>query len=221
MIIGIYKISSPSGKIYIGQSINIKNRENQYRNYKGNSSSTGPILLNSFNKYGWEQHKFDIIEECSIELLNERETFWKKYYLELNNNNWSKMLFCELYDRGGGPKSKKTKLKQSISHQNNLLRPEILEKRLINCKKSSTEESKIKRNNNINWEERNKKLSKPRTYYKEIKQLDLNNNIISTYYNIKDILKEFNNPKPQNLYSCLKGEYKTWMGFKWEGIKNK
>lgn len=218
-MIGIYKIINPNGRVYIGQSINIFNRKIQYKNYIGNSSSIGPKLLNSFQKYGYNNHKFEIIEECSIELLNERETFWKIYHLEQFNNDWKQVLFCELYDNGGGPRSKETKQKQSISHQNNLLRPEILEKRLINCKKSSTEESKTKRNNNINWEERNKKLCKPRTYYKEINKLDLNNNIIKTFYNIKDILDEFNNPRPQNLYSCLKGKYKTWMGFKWEGIK--
>ena len=32
-ICGIYKITSPSNKIYIGQSININNRIVHYRNY--------------------------------------------------------------------------------------------------------------------------------------------------------------------------------------------
>ena len=31
---GIYKITSPNGRVYIGQSINLKNRENQYKNIK-------------------------------------------------------------------------------------------------------------------------------------------------------------------------------------------
>lgn len=32
-IIGIYKITSPSGKIYIGQSINIEKRWEKYQKY--------------------------------------------------------------------------------------------------------------------------------------------------------------------------------------------
>jgi hypothetical protein len=31
-IVGIYKITSPSGKVYIGQSINIERRIKEYKN---------------------------------------------------------------------------------------------------------------------------------------------------------------------------------------------
>jgi group I intron endonuclease len=219
MISAIYKITSPSNKIYVGQSIHINKRIIQYKNYVGNSSSIGPRLLNSFQKYGWESHKFEIIEECEVNLLDLRETYWKQYYLDMLNNEWSQVLFCGLYDSGGGPKSDQTKSKMSNTHSHNLLKPEILAKRLINCKNSSTSVSHERRLINTNWEERNKKLNKPRTYYKIFQKIDLNDNILKTYHNINDILNEFNNPKPQNLYSCLKGKYKTWMGYKWKGIK--
>ena len=219
MISGIYKITSPSKKVYIGQSINIHKRIIQYKNYKGNSSSVGPILLNSFMKYGWDNHLFEIIEECNFKILNERETYWKQYYLNLFDGCWGKVMFCGLYDSGGGPKTIKTKEKMSKSHQLHLLKPEILSKRIINCKKSSTDESSSKRLMNTNWDERNKKLKKPRTYYKILNKLDIYGNILKSYTNINDILDEFNNPRPQNLYSCLKGTYNTWMGYKWEGIK--
>jgi len=219
MMSAIYKIISPSKKIYIGQSININKRITQYKNYRGNTSSIGPILLNSFQKYGWEDHTFEIIEECNINLLNIRETYWKQYYLNILKNDWNRVLFCGLYDSGGGPKTPKTKHKMSISQSQNLLKPEILNKRLINCKNSSTQSSHDKRLINTNWEDRNKKLKKPRTYYKIFYKIDLEDNILETYYSIKDILGEFNNPKPQNLYSCLKGIYNTWMGYKWKGIK--
>lgn len=113
-IIGIYKITSPTNRIYIGQSTNIETRKSKY---KGNYQKKQHKIYNSIKRYGWKNHKFDIIEECSIEQLDERETFWKKYYLEQHNNNWSKMLFCELYDRGGGPKSEETKRKIGESNK--------------------------------------------------------------------------------------------------------
>jgi len=110
-MIGIYKISSPTGKIYIGQSTNISRRWKNYKHVDNNN--VGPKLRNSLKKYGSENHKFEIIEECNVEHLNERETYWKQHYI--NQLNWDKMLFCEIYDNSSGPKSEETKQKISLS----------------------------------------------------------------------------------------------------------
>jgi group I intron endonuclease len=80
--IGIYKITNPENKIYIGQSNNIKRRWNYYINFRFISQAK---LHESFKKYGYLNHTFEIIEECSIELLNERERYWQDYYNVLNN----------------------------------------------------------------------------------------------------------------------------------------
>ena len=76
-ICGIYKITSPSGRVYIGQSINITERFNNYRKSlpKGQRK-----LYNSFVKYGFKNHSAEIIEECNLELLNIRERYWQEYY---------------------------------------------------------------------------------------------------------------------------------------------
>lgn len=76
--IGIYKITSPSGKIYIGQSIDIENRQKMYRLMHCKYQTK---IYNSIKKYGWENHFFEIIHECSQEELNELE----KYYINLFN----------------------------------------------------------------------------------------------------------------------------------------
>jgi group I intron endonuclease len=81
-MIGIYKITSPSGKIYIGQSVDIKTR---FRKYKYLNCKRQVYLYNSFQKYGVNNHKFDIIEECLLEQLNEREIYWGTYYKVLEN----------------------------------------------------------------------------------------------------------------------------------------
>ena len=105
-IIGIYKITSPSNKVYIGQSVNVKKRWCSY-----DERTAGPHLINSFNKYGFDNHIFEVIEECSIEHLNERETYWKQCELDKVNGNFSKVLFCDLHDEGGGPRSEQTKIR--------------------------------------------------------------------------------------------------------------
>jgi group I intron endonuclease len=82
-MIGIYKITSPSNKIYIGQSVNLKTR---FRKYKYLNCKRQTHLYNSFVKYGVENHKFEIIEECSLEQLNEREIYWGNYFNVLDKN---------------------------------------------------------------------------------------------------------------------------------------
>ena len=83
-MIGIYKITSPSKKVYIGQSVNIESR---FKSYLGmHSRNSQQVLLHSsFLKYGVDKHNFEIIEECSIELLNERERYYQDLFDVLNN----------------------------------------------------------------------------------------------------------------------------------------
>ena len=80
---GIYKISNPVNKVYVGQSIDIIYRFKQYKN--PNSCSTQTKLRNSINKYGLNDHKFEIVEECMIEELNDRERYWQDFYNCLKN----------------------------------------------------------------------------------------------------------------------------------------
>lgn len=92
-ICGIYKITSPSNRVYIGQSEDIKvSRVNRYRN---NNCEGQPKLCNSIKKYGWENHTFEIIEECEVENLNCRERYWQEYYDVLNGG-----LNCVLQECG-------------------------------------------------------------------------------------------------------------------------
>lgn len=86
---GIYKIISPSNKIYIGQSVNIEKRFKEYLKLRCPFQYK---LLTSLNKYGADNHTFEIIEECDINLLNEKERYWQDYYEVLGE----KGLNCKL-----------------------------------------------------------------------------------------------------------------------------
>lgn len=83
-MVGIYKITSPSGKVYIGQSWNIMDR---YYRYKSGRCKTQLKLYNSLMKYGFENHKFEIIHElpndCSQEDMNNYETLYYNQYKQV------------------------------------------------------------------------------------------------------------------------------------------
>jgi group I intron endonuclease len=214
---GIYKIISPSGKVYIGQSINIEKRKKQY--IKLDKTCIGPKLYNSLIKYGFNNHIFEIIEECSIGYLDEKEVYWKQYYLNINKNNWEMVLFCEIYDKGGGPKSSETKLKQSISQKINLSKPEVKEKRKINCKiaanRPGVQEKAVK---NTDWEKRELNRLKNTDYTKMKKpviQFDLEGNIIREwggFVDVKNTLKY----DPSAIRKCCVGKIKTAYGYVWK-----
>lgn len=111
-MIGIYKILSPSGKIYIGQSKDVEKRFYQYKTL--NCKNQKP-LYNSFLKYGIEKHKFDIICECEIDELNEKERYYQEIYDVLNING----LNCSYVSTSNKKliHSEQTKLKISISNK--------------------------------------------------------------------------------------------------------
>lgn len=89
-MIGIYKITSPTNKIYIGQSLSIDKR---FKDYKRILNSKGQIRLHrSFLKHGIHNHKFEAICECEISELNDRERYFQDLYSAISKNG----LNCKL-----------------------------------------------------------------------------------------------------------------------------
>ena len=71
----IYKITSPSGRLYVGKTYDLRKRINSYKcDVRKNRKDFK--LHNSLRKYGWDAHVLEIIEEVSDDLLNDREIYW-------------------------------------------------------------------------------------------------------------------------------------------------
>ena len=81
-ICGIYSLMSPSGKRYIGKSVNIKNRFDKYKtlNCKGQ-----PKLYNALVKYNYDSFLIQILIECDKQELNEYEKLYILTYDTVNN----------------------------------------------------------------------------------------------------------------------------------------
>ena len=74
-MVGIYKITKKeNGKSYIGQSNDIERR---FGEHKRNKDIPVDIAI---QKYGPDAFTFEVIEECSLDDLDEREKFWIAYY---------------------------------------------------------------------------------------------------------------------------------------------
>lgn len=79
MSIGIYKITNLTNqKIYIGQSVHIERRWQEHKNKNNNS-----VIGKAIQKYGVNNFLFEIIEECEIQDLSQREKYWINHYNSL------------------------------------------------------------------------------------------------------------------------------------------
>lgn len=85
----IYKITSPSNKLYVGQTKR-KVPEKRWKEHCQESlSGKTHALSNAIRKYGAENMKFEVIEECPDDTLNEREHFWIEKLNSLRPNGYN------------------------------------------------------------------------------------------------------------------------------------
>lgn len=242
-MIGIYKITSPSGKVYIGQSTNIKQRWEDYNKMIRCKRQTR--LYNSLQKHGPENHIFEIIEECDEKQLLERETHWKKYYNVLEIPS----LCCRMDGRGGklGQHTKDKMSKIKLGKAKKYIYP-IIEynhlgefKKIWNnyldipnykdIKKVCLKNSFIRINGSL-WrfkynDDYSLKLELPLSYLNKINRLtpvlqyDLNNNFIKEYKNNSDVtnifLKSINKTSSSaSIHACCNNKQKTAFGYIWK-----
>ena len=81
----IYKISSPSGKVYVGQTID--SLEQRIKGHKSKSTNC-TLLKRAIDKYG-DQMRYEIIEQVPHKQLDDREVFWIKELNSLAPNGYN------------------------------------------------------------------------------------------------------------------------------------
>jgi len=147
---GIYKITSPTGKVYIGQAIDLQRRKVDYGNLKRVEGQ--PRIFRSIKKYGFYTHQFDIIEYCTEEELNCSERFWQDEFNVIGRNG----LNCVLQECGDKKRviSEETRKRKSLAQMGD---------RNHFYGKNHTQESKNligqKRKGLLHTDEHNKKIS--------------------------------------------------------------
>lgn len=213
ILIGIYKITSPIGKVYIGLSINIYLR---WKQHKSLSKYDSQYLLNrSLKKYGVENHIFEIVHV--LEFYDKDElNFLEAYYGKLFNVT-DKRYGLNIRDCGGnnGKHSQETKEKIRVKATGRFASEETR-------KKFSVLRKGIKRPPFSETHKKNMQKSKRLLLGKKIIQLDKNGNYIKTWDCINAVDSELNIDNSSIIRVCNDKQI-TAGGFKWkyEDEKNK
>ena len=87
----IYKITNDvNGKVYIGKTLrSVEKRWKEHlQAYKRERTEKRP-LYRAINKYGIEHFRIETIEECSDEIVEEREAFWIKEYNSFGKDGYN------------------------------------------------------------------------------------------------------------------------------------
>jgi group I intron endonuclease len=189
----IYKITSPSEKVYIGQSWDWSNRVYSYKN---NSCKNQRKIYNSLLKYGYNNHKVEIVHELPKDISQSILDDYEILYWQFHKDCHIEMLNIREPGRGG-KRSKESIEKQretrkitgykhsqevldkiSLSNTGKVRTPEMVEKmkdRLRGRKQSQESINKMietrRQNNKPRSEEHRKRLSEalkgiPRPYAK-------------------------------------------------------
>lgn len=216
---GIYKITSPSGKVYIGQSVDIKFRFNSYKKLKRCSKQTK--LFASFQKHGTDNHIFEIIEECIESELNKKERYWQEYYDVLNKDKGLNLRLQKLEGKSGKlskevvDKIRNANLGKKRSDEFKKKCSERLKGKCLFTKDQIEKTANLKRGvsrskdiiENISKTKRN-------SLSYTIIQTDLNNNFIKEWQSLAQIKDETGFDK-SNIHNCLTGKYKYAYEHKW------
>lgn len=215
----VYMITSPTGRLYVGSSVNVQKRWIHYYLLKCKSQRK---LYNSLFKHTPEKHKFEIIWQGPINEMYKYETLIGLAFDVLDSQN----LNCKLPKLGDkySVLSNETKQLISIANKGTIMQQEQKDKlRIINLGKKLSKETCVKMgksrlgNKYALGKIRTKEFKSTMNSHnnKQVHQYDLNMNFIKTWNSIKMAAIELKINSGHIGQVCL-GKRKSSGGFKWK-----
>lgn len=236
----VYKITSPSGKIYVGSTI--RKIEYRWASYiKMDKKCQNQIrLYRSLKKYGPENHIFEIIWEGDSKYMKRMEWFWGHHFLVLDDKGLNCILpneddtYQNVRDEtrkkikeAGISRIKGTKTVLQYDLDGNFIkefRSVGSIKRELNFSQTSIE-SCCRGNRGkytaygFLWRYKDEnfgKLNIRNNPDRIIQQLTLKNEFIREWDNMSDAINSLNLPNGgRGVSSCCNGKQSTAYGFKW------
>ena len=123
---GIYLITNKvNGKKYVGQSIDIEER---WKRHIIASKKSELHIHRAIRKYGIDNFDFSILEECSVDKLDEREIYWISE-LDTYNNGYNMTIGGKGHNLYLDPKEREQKKKEVAKRSGKKYRDSHKEKR--------------------------------------------------------------------------------------------
>lgn len=229
MIGTIYKLTSPSGKMYIGQTTNLKDRKRCL--YNPNKYYSGHRLDNAIKKYGIENFKYEIIiqiiDSDKIRLrekLNELEIFYIEKY-----NSYKEGYNMTLGGSGSAGCFQTEESRKLISEKAKGRKGSMLGRNLTEEQRKKVSDFAKTRIGDKNpffgkshSDEAKKRIGTANSI--PIIQLDLDGNIINEFPSAKEAARNLGKPKSDSeiIKVCKKyvspsgRHYITALGYKWK-----
>lgn len=132
---GIYKITNlKNNKIYIGSSNNLKQRLRQHKSFLKLNEHCNKHLQSSYNKYGIENFKFEILELVEEKNLEDKEEYYINLFDSTNNKKgYNKRVICNT--NKGRKVSIQGRLNMSIGQKGKKFKKEDIIKRSVTQQK--------------------------------------------------------------------------------------
>ncbi|MGZ9736534.1 GIY-YIG nuclease family protein [Flavobacterium sp. GNP002] len=202
----IYKITSPSNKVYVGSTSNITRRWSSYRRMKCEAQRK---LYSSLLKHGVDKHKFEIITECDVANMLQLETHWGLFYNVLDKKSGLNLRLPKDGEVYGGFSKERICggdfKKGNIPHNKGIPCSEEMKKRISLKKKGRSSWNKGKK-----WSEESKKRmsegSKGIITHNAKIILDINTGV---FYNSSVDAAKYNSISKSSLNYMLQGVYKN------------
>jgi len=167
----IYKVINPNNRIYVGLTMNFKQR---MASYKAKDCKKQPILYASFVKYGIENHSFEIIDSFESDLIyaQGKEMFWIRSLMSNSNKFNRNGMNCN--DGGGGNGGRKlsiesiSKIKESKRKNPRKFTEE--EKQRVSERMKGHKYNKLGKKTPFGWVEKMRNINKGKQYHLGKKQ---------------------------------------------------
>ena len=210
-MIGIYVITNKiNGKQYVGQSQNILARWEQYEQAH-RLNLCDYAIYKAFNKYGFENFEFSILEQCDLSELNDREKYWisklHTYLKDPECNGYNMTLggegnqlvniqqIYELWDMGLSVKQIATK----TNHDRGTIRKHLLQYKNYSKDLSNERGDKIQ----------------AQSRFVPVEQYSLQGEYIDTYYNMHEAERQ-TGVSSKNIWCVVHEQSLTAGGYQWK-----
>lgn len=210
-LVVIYKITNPQGKIYIGQTQDWVKR---MRDYKNGKQLKQYLINRSILKYGWENHKVELLQYFQLSEVDDAEIKFIKDYNSYykNNLNGLNMTYGGIAPMRGklGEDNPRFGAKATEEARKNMSLAQIGKKR---SKEAILKGALTRTGKKASFESIAKRVEKSLV---RVLQYDLYGNFLKEWRSLNEVEKQLKIGSG-NLWSCLnkRKNYNQAGGFQW------